>query len=559
MKWHVATVLTDTSTIDDIITAVLHERGITTPESKKRFIHPTAPDRLSASDVGIDKTSLDVAIGRIRHGIQEKQSIVVYSDYDADGITGGAIMWEVLHRLGANVMPYVPDRETEGYGLSQAGIDNVKRLYDPALIITVDHGITAHEKVAYATSLGIDVIVTDHHTKPEILPDCPIVHTTSLAGSGVSWFVTKELIAATGKPMEGTEDYIALAAIGTIADLVPLVGPNRTIAKYGLEEVNKTNRVGLEALLVDAAVAKGDIETYTISHILAPRINAMGRLEHGLDALRLLCTTSAPRAMELARTLGLTNLRRQEMTQQAVLHALGVVQERQASGETRPLLIVGHESYNPGIIGLVAGKLTENYYRPSIVFSVGNEISKASARSVSGVNIVETIRRAQHLLVDVGGHPMAAGFTIETRNLTTFTTLLEQIAADTISEDALVPSLRVDAQIPLASVDEALWDALSELKPYGAGNPTPVFSTNSVSVLNCRLVGKDRSHLKLTVGISDRSYPAIGFRMGEQYGWLQEAKLIDIAYTVDMNVWNGNRELQLKLKDIRPAGATVHP
>ena len=308
-------------------------------------------------------------------------------------------MWETIHAMGGNVMPYIPHRQEEGYGLSIKGIDSVREQYDPSLIITVDHGITAYKFIEYATLLGIDVVVTDHHVKPDKLPDCTIVHTTNLCGAGVAWFVAKEL----GKP------DLALAAIGTIADLVSLTGVNRSIVKFGLQEINKTKRVGLLALMQDAGVTPGELSTYDISHVLAPRLNAMGRLVHAMDALRLLCTHKEDKAIILARTLGLTNKERQQLTTDTTSHAFKGLTSRLQGETLQKLLFISHETYNPGVIGLVAGKLVEEYYRPAVVISHGEEVSKGSARSIRGFNIVEAIKRCSDLLIDVGGHPMAAG------------------------------------------------------------------------------------------------------------------------------------------------------
>lgn len=528
-------------TFENIIDVLLENRGFTKSKEIEEFLHPPEPHTLTPHDVGIDKTSLQKAIARIKKAMKNHESIVVYADYDADGITAGAIMWEALYSLGARVMPYIPHRVDEGYGLSKKGIDSIKEQYQPKLIITVDHGITAKDKVAYAKSLGIDVIVTDHHVKPKELPKCLMVHTTKLAGSGVSWFLAKELTkATTSTPGVEASDLLSFAAIGTIADMVPLVGPNRSIAKYGLTAINTTHRVGLEALMVDAGLTKGALGTYEISHILAPRLNAMGRLVHAMDALRLLCTKQKEKALILAQKLGLTNKERQQLTIETTLHA------RERAKSNVKLLFISHESYNQGIIGLVAGKLVEEFYRPAIVVSKGDVISKASARSIPGFNIVEAIRSCSDILVDVGGHPMAAGFTIETQYLSTLQERLEKLANESLGSEQLERKLRIDAEIPVDAVTEELWKQMRDFEPFGFGNPEPVFATRGVVASDARLIGAEGKHLKLKVQDID----AIGFGMGKFYGTVQPKACIDIAYSIDMNIWNGSRRLQLKLKDI---------
>ena len=558
-RWDVLNKLTiknEKLEIDDVSILLLHNRGLTTKREIDSFLNPPQPNTLNPKDVGIDKKQLDSAIRRIRDALKKKESVVVYADYDADGITAGAILWETLYALGGRVMPYIPYR-AQGYGLTREGIDEVKREHNPSLIVTVDHGITARDKIEYAGSLGIDVIVTDHHTKPDKLPRCTIVHTTQFSGAGVSWFVAKEILAAVHHQSESMlRELLALATIGTIADLMPLVGPNRAIVKHGLTALNATARVGLKALFVDAGLTSGDIRTYQVSHMLAPRLNAMGRIEHALDALRLLCTPNRERAGDLARKLGLTNRERQQLTEETTLHALQGVALQKQGHPLKKLIFISHESYNQGIIGLVAGKLVDQYYRPSVVVSVGETISKASARSISGFNIVEAIRSMDDILVDVGGHPMAAGFTVETRHLSLLQSRLEEFAEERIGEDMLTRSLRVDTEIPLNFVSEELFLALRQFEPFGFGNPEPVFAARGVAVTEARLVGADGKHLKLrlqesTIDNRQSTIDAIAFNFGRLYGTLQRDIPIDIAYTIDMDTWNGRKRLQLKIKDIR--------
>ncbi|MEK7060794.1 MAG: single-stranded-DNA-specific exonuclease RecJ [Patescibacteria group bacterium] len=515
------------------IEELLERKGITSKTQRKEVLSPKTPLDFTAKDGGIDEKQLNKVIVRIHEAINKKQSIVVYADYDADGVTAGAILWETLWSMGAQAMPYVPHRVDEGYGLSIKGIDNVREQFDPSLIITVDHGVTAHEKVAYAKSLGIEVIVTDHHVLPEILPDCLMMHTTKLSGSGVSWFLSKEL-----KP---SEELLSLAAIGTVADLLPLIGVNRSIVKYGIEAMRKTKRVGVVALLKESGITKDCITPYSISHGLAPRLNAMGRLEHAIDALRLLCTKNVEKAQMLSEKLGFTNKERQKITEDTVIHAKGLVVEDDAK-----LLFVGDVSYNQGIIGLVAGKLVEHYYKPSIVVSIGEEFTKASARSIVGFNIVEAIRECQDLLVDVGGHPMAAGFTVATKNIDALKVKLLEIASRDITEEMLQRKLRVDAEIPLSAVTLDLFNAIQQLAPFGQGNYEPVFATKRVKVTEARLVGATGKHVKLKIDGVD----AIAFSMGELFEKLNEKPTIDIAYGIDLNVWNGTKKLQLVVKDI---------
>lgn len=534
---------------EEVIRMLLENRGYTNDKDIDRFLHPTSPLKLSTKDVSINHMALDKACNRIRKAIEKKESIVVYADYDADGITAGAIMWEALHVLGAQVMPYVPHRLEEGYGLSEKGIQNCMSDFNPSLIITVDHGITAKDQVAYAKKLGIDVVVTDHHLAPDEVPDCTIVHTTHLCGAGVSWFIAKTLLLEKEKNTEAT-DLLALAAIGTIADMVPLVDASRSIAKFGLQELGRTKRIGIRALITEAGLNEKNLLTSDVSHILAPRLNAMGRLDHAIDALRLLCTTSKERAIVLAEKLGVTNKERQQLTIDTTVHALsGLSKKEDMAGQK--LLVVSDPSYNPGIIGLVAGKLVEEYYRPSIVIAEGEIFSKASARSITGFNIVEFIRTAGQLLVDVGGHPMAAGFTVETKNLPKLKEFFTAHIEESIDTSLFTRSLPIDMELPFSCITASLHKKMQEFAPYGIGNYEPVFASYGVIVDQIKKIGAKLNHLKVRIQDSDhRRMDAVAFGLGQMADVIHVGSSIDIAYTIDENTWNGKTSLQLKIRDI---------
>lgn len=534
---------------DDIYQVLLKNRGLRTKKEQETFLHPKDPLLLEPHDVGIDGTQLKKALHRIKSAIEKKESIVIYADYDADGITAGSIMWEALHALGAQVMPYVPHRIEEGYGLSEKGIQNCITEFNPTILITVDHGITAWKQIEYATTLGITVIVTDHHMPPSRVPDCITVHTTELCGAGVSWFIAKTLLLEQEQKAHAN-DLLALAAIGTIADMVPLVGPNRSIAKYGLVEIGKTKRIGLRALMKESGLEDKTITTSDISHIVAPRLNAMGRLDHAIDALRLICTTNSQRATLLASKLGMTNKERQQLTVDTTLHALSGLSKIEDVTK-RKILVISDTSYNPGIIGLVAGKLVEEYYRPSIVIAEGELFSKASARSIAGFNIVEFIRTAGDLLVDVGGHPMAAGFTVETKNISKLKTFFEQQSVDAISETLFTRSLVVDTEIQSSLITKSLCRDLVAFAPYGLGNYEPVFVSRGFIIDQIRKIGAKLNHLKLKLKDNKKNIiDAVAFGMGDRADALSVGTSVDVAYTIDENVWNGITTVQLKLRDI---------
>lgn len=526
----------------DIIKTILKNRGLKDKEHLDKFLNPSLKQ---LKEVQIDKKQLTKAKTRIAAAIAAKEMIIVYCDYDTDGITGGAILWETLALMGAKTLPYVPHRIDEGYGLSIKGIDHVQKEYNARLIITVDQGITATDKVAYAKKRGIDVIISDHHTIPANPPKpLATIHTTSLSGAGVAFYFSQQLLPDHAK----TKEHLILAGLGTVADLVPLVDFNRVIAKFALEALKKTKRLGLQALIQEAGIADRDIGTYEISHMLAPRINATGRLTHALDALRLLCTTDRKRAYELAKLLNETNLERQTILLQGIENA---VAKLAAEPTKDKLIIVGNAEYHEGVIGLIAGRLVEQFYKPAIVLSLGKEFSKASARSINGFNIIEAIRNFSNLLVDAGGHPMAAGFTIETGKISHFQKEITTFINQHLDPSLLEKELRIDCPLTSSQIKDGLYRQLQKLQPFGMGNPEPLFVTYNLEVLQVTPVGREKNHLRLLLKSKDsQPIQAIAFGMGKKDSQINNGDIIDIAYYLSENIWNGRSSLQLKIKDL---------
>ena len=565
-KWKVLNkrqVIKDKQKVGQVIKILLGNREIKTKKEIGEFLDPKI-ETVTAKSVGIDDRNLKKAIARIKLAIKNKEQIVVFGDYDVDGICGTAILWETLNSLHAKVMPYIPHRIDEGYGLSETGIKNLElKIKNCKLIITVDNGIVANKAVDFANEQSIDVIITDHHvpSNPSTGSGLPkalaIVHTTKLCGTGVAWLLAQQFIIHNSE-FRINDKHLELVALATVADLVPLKWSNRTLLKFGLEELRKTKRVGLLELFKESGLEKESIGVYEIGHMIAPRLNAMGRLEYAMDSLRLICTNNQKRAENLARLLGSTNKERQDLTLQAVLHAKDYVVSQRA--KLKSLLFIAHESYEQGVIGLVAGKMVEEFYRPSIVVSIGEKYSKASARSISGFNIIEFIREHSSYLVDAGGHPMAAGFTVETAKLLELQKTLEDRAELLIDKDLLTRSLKIDCELSLSFVDLNLYEALQKLGPFGMGNPEPTFISRSVVVEDVRLVGAEGKHLKFKFRIpasqrgeqnSEFRIEGIGFGMGETSTKIHIGEKVDIVYTIDENEWNGEKRLQLKIKDLR--------
>jgi len=528
----------------DVLKLILQNRNIKTKKEIKEFLNPRLSN-ITVQNVGIDKKELGRTVDRIKKAIKNGEQIIIFGDYDVDGITGAAILWETLNAQNARVLPYIPHRIDEGYGLSKVGIQNLEsKVENIKLIITVDNGIVANEAVNFANEKGIDVIITDHHVPSKNKPfSYSIVHTTKLCGAGVAYMLAQEF-----KP-EGN-NHLELVALASIADLVPLVGANRTLTKFGLEKLSQTQRLGLLELFKESGLDKKTIGTYEVGHIIAPRLNAMGRLESGMDSLRLICTKNINRAKELARKLSSTNSERQNITQKTVFEALAQVKIKKTQSDR--LLFVAHESYQQGVIGLVAGKLVEEYYLPSIVVSKGDVISRASARSISGLNIIEFIRSASDLLVDAGGHPMAAGFTVETAKLELVQKRLEELAQTAVTKKMLNQTLRIDCELSGDSINPKLYDEIEKLQPFGMGNPTPTFMTKKLVVEDLKTVGFDGKHLKFKFSISPQlTIDGIWFGGGDKASDFKAGNKVDIVYTIDQDLWNGNKRLQLKIKDLK--------
>ncbi|MBI3443426.1 single-stranded-DNA-specific exonuclease RecJ [Candidatus Woesebacteria bacterium] len=554
MEWRILSKIKDQRSkikVNDVVGLLLENRGVKTEKEKEEFFEPIHPKDLSLKELGISEKENKKAIERIKKAINTDEKIIVYGDYDADGICGTAILWETVYGFHKDTLPYIPERFSEGYGLNIESISRLKSQNSKlGLIITVDHGIVADKKVDFANELGVDVIITDHHTVGKTKPKSfATIHTTKIGGAAVAWIFAREIKKKlqTSNGSARSPSGLELAAIGTIADQLPLVGPNRSFAKYGLQVLNSTKREGLLVLFDTAGIRKESIGTYEVNFVIAPRINAMGRMEHAIESLRLLCTKNRKKAKELALHLNKVNLDRQKVLEEIVLHALRQTQGKPPTG----VIIVSHESYHEGVIGLAASRLVEEFYRPAIVLSKKGEIAKASARSIPGFNIIETIRKLDEFLIEGGGHPMAAGFSIETQKLEVFSRRLEEISQPLLTEELLTKKLRIDLEMEFSQINYELAEKVLEFEPTGIGNPTPAFATKGVQVLGARLIGSNGKHLKLKLRQESQDFSAIAFNMGNLFTQTGPGTNIDIAYNLEENIWNGNKNLELKIKDIK--------
>jgi single-stranded-DNA-specific exonuclease len=536
MRWKIL----NKSKTKDVLKILLENRGLKSDSQKREFLRPLKPEKLTAQKVGISSAELKKAITRIKKAAKKKEKVVVYGDYDTDGVCATAIVWEALHRLGLKAMPFIPMRE-QGYGMKVEKLEELAK-EGVKLVITVDQGIVALSQAKKAHELGLDLIITDHHVlgqkKPKALA---IIHTTKLSGAGVAWVLAQKL---------GGKDNLDLAAIATVTDIVPLLGPSRSLVKFGLMAVAKTKRIGLKSLFQAAGLSSEKLDTYEIGYIIGPRLNAAGRMEDPLDSLRLICTSDQKRAQELAQKLDQRNRERQLLTQQTFLHARDSWLKTDGRSQ---LIFVAHETYAEGIVGLVASKLAEEFCRPAVVVAQQKDWSKASARSVNGFNMVEAVRACAELLDSHGGHAKAAGFTIATSKIEAVRVKLLALAENQLAPKPLIKQIIADCELPWEKISEDLYQQLQTLSPFGEANPPPVFVSRQVKVLEARLVGANSQHLKLKLASPNSSlvWEAIGFSLGNFYPQLSPDKLIDIVYSLTLDFWNGEKKLLLKLKDLK--------
>lgn len=504
-------------------------------------------------------TGMAEAVDRVRRAIRSGERIVVYGDYDTDGVTATVLLVQTLSALAADVQRYIPDREEEGYGLNGEALGKIRNEIGGRLVITVDCGVRALAEAETARELGLELIITDHHEPGSELPRAfAIINPRQpgdpypekdLAGVGLAYKLAQGLIRPmVPRPTTITgSDVLDLVALGTVADMVPLKGENRYLVRQGLTAINRAKRQGLKALLQVARVTAGKVDSTTIGFALGPRLNAAGRLESALDAFELLSTGDPARAGELAQQLEAQNRERQVLTREAHGRAREIAL---ASGGSGVFLFAADESFREGVVGLAAARLTEEFYRPAAVVHRAADKSKGSARSIPEFHITRALDECRSLLDRHGGHKAAAGFTLSTGKLGALAEQLEQIAVRELGDMELRPTLRVDADgVKLADLTPELLAQLQKFEPCGYGNPAPVLASRGLRVNDWRTVGADGKHLKLSLTDGSMNQEAIAF--GQAVQWVKEpAHTVDIAYTVEWNEWNGQRRVQLNVKSI---------
>jgi len=541
--------------IDNTIASLLVQRRIETFDDAKTFFRPSLAD---LHDPFLMQ-DMQKAVDRIVMAIEKGENILVYGDYDVDGTTSVALVSSYLKTYYPNVATYIPDRYEEGYGVSYQGIDFAED-NDFDLIIALDCGIKAIDKVDYATKKGIDFIICDHHRPGNKLPnavaildakrdDCSYPY-DELCGCGVGFKLVQALASRKGQGIDDLTEYLDLVATAIAADIVPMTGENRVLAHYGLQQINTNPRLGFKAII--SQLKKDTLTITDVVFIIAPRINAAGRMKHGIHAVELLVSEDLESALEFATTIEVYNSDRKDLDKKITQEALLQISENKE--EDNFTSVVYHESWHKGVIGIVASRLTETYYRPTLVFTKSGAKLAASARSVSGFDVYNALEASSEYIEQFGGHKYAAGLTLSEANYSDFKEKFEQVVKGTMPEELRSPEIKIDTEINLTEITPKKMRIIEQFGPFGPQNMKPVFVARGLKDNGYgRTVGADDSHLKLSIVSENHQeiFNAIGFGLGEHYDQLKDGRLFDAVFTIEENVWNGNTSLQLNLKDIR--------
>lgn len=541
--------------IDRSLAQILVQRGVTSFDEARDFFRP----QLSALHDPFLMKDMDKAIDRIDKALALQEPILIYGDYDVDGTTSVALAYSFFKHFTEHITYYIPDRHKEGYGISTAGIDYAKA-HGYSLIIALDCGIKSVDKVSYAQSLGIDFIICDHHLPGDDLPaavavldpkrtDCPYPF-KELAGCGIGFKLAQAYCMRHGLPKEKYEQYIDLVMVSAAADIVPILDENRILAYHGLLKLNSKPCMGLKALMQSAP---GNEKTFTLTDVvftLAPRINAAGRMDHASEAVKMLICDEDGEALEQSSFINLHNTDRKTTDQLTTAAALAIIGDCEIL-MNRKTTVVYNESWNKGVIGIVASRLTETYYRPTIVLTLSNGFLTGSARSVPGFDLYEALLNCADLLEQFGGHKFAAGLTMKPENMQVFSDRFEQVVANSIPEHLLRPEINIDAEISLSQIDGKFQRILAQMAPFGPGNLAPVFVSDQVYCVGIPYIVGSK-HLKLTIKQENSTtFDCIAFNQSDYLKDLPQHKPFSVCYTIEENVWKEQRRLQLNIKAIK--------
>ena len=552
--------------VSPLLAQVLINRGITDSEEASVFLRPKLtelidPDRMPG---------IEPAVQRLRQAITDKEKITVYGDYDVDGITGVAILWQVLTMLGADVDYYIPHRIDEGYGLNAEAIGTLAKS-GTKLLVTVDCGVTAFDSAEMAAQLGLDLVITDHHQPDIKLPQATaIVHPAleesypnqdsagAMVAFKLAWAIANEFNP--GRKLDPKlRDFMlsatSLAAMGTVADIVDLRGENRILTSYGLKALPGCKLSGIEALIETAGLTGHSLDSFHIGFRLAPMLNAAGRMGHARLAVELLTSDSPVRSMQIAEYLKEQNVQRQQCERKIFKQACEMIVERDLNHPDRKSIVLASENWHTGVIGIVASRIVDKYYRPTIMINAAdaeNGVAQGSGRSIPGFCLLSAIRTCSQHLNSFGGHKMAAGITIETEKINQFAAELEDYAKQNLNENDVAAKLHIDAAVPLETFRKETVGELQLLGPFGQGNPQPTFATKGVRLASPpRRVGAGREHLQLTITDNTAAIRCIGFRFGKLEKKLLETEFFNVAYQPQINTYNGSSNVEFVLTDIQ--------
>jgi single-stranded-DNA-specific exonuclease len=543
------------SNIPYTIARILINRGIDTPEQVDRFFNPSTA-HLYDPFLMLD---MDKAVDRIVAALEHREKIAIYGDYDVDGITSASMLYLILKDLGGDVVPYIPDRQNEGYGISELGILELQKT-GATLIISVDCGITSIRESLIATSMGIDLIISDHHEPGDSIPTAVAVCDPKregckypfkeLSGVGVAYKMAQGIIQRLKLDTEYTEKYMDLVALGSAADIVPLVDENRVFVKLGLEKINNLPEVGLASLIESASIKAGKIEVGDIVFGIAPRINAVGRLGSALRAVRLLTTRDRASSRQIAQVLEDENRRRKDIDNATLEEAVREIEQTMNPHEARSI-VLSRDGWHPGVIGIVASRLIERYYRPTVMITIENGQGKGSARAIAKFDIYLALKACSDLLLQFGGHKYAAGLTILAENIPEFKLRFEQTCREMIPDEDLVPKIKIESEISLDEITPEVVASLKRFAPFGPKNNRPNFFSRGLEVLDVpRIVGSN--HLKFRAGQGGASFEAIGFNLGSHLSRVANGgRPLEMVYAVEENEYNGRKSIQLRIKDLR--------
>ena len=545
--------LSNDLSVNPILASLLVQRNIDTFKKAKEFFRPSLED---LHDPFLLK-DMDRAVSRIEKAIIDNENILIYGDYDVDGTTSVSLVSSYLKTITNHITTYIPDRYDEGYGISYQGIDFASD-NNFSLIIALDCGIKAIEKVSYAKKKNVDFIICDHHKPGDEIPkalavlnpkrvDCAYPY-KELCGCGVGFKLVQALASRRGQTIEDIQQYLDLVAAAIAADIVPITGENRILTYYGLEVINSNPRNGIKAIIHQ--LNKKKLTITDVVFIIAPRINAAGRIKHGNYAVELLTEMDFEVALDFAASIEKFNLERKELDKKITYEALQQIES--ANEKEKFSTVVYSENWHKGVIGIVASRLIESFYRPTLVFTKSGNKLAASARSVKGFDVYEALNECSEYLEQFGGHKYAAGLTLDPKNYSAFKNKFEEVVKASIDKNLLIPEITIDLELELSEITPKFFRILQQMGPFGPQNMKPVFKTTSVRDNGYgKTVGADKSHLKLNIiyGADQKTYNAIGFGLGNKIKSIKGD--FDIAYSLDENEWNGRTSLQLLLKDIK--------